>query len=76
MATRTSCDEASGTTTVMHFDNHVVGCHINGKGECTSAQADFVDTNRTVFQVLSATIKTRIVPDAATCADVRAALPM
>jgi hypothetical protein len=76
MTTRTSCDQASGTATVMHFDNHVIGCHVSGKGECTSTQADFLDTNRTVFEVQSATIETKIVPEAATCADVRAALPM
>jgi hypothetical protein len=76
MTTRTSCQEASGTATVTHFDNHVVGCHVSGMGECTSAEADFVDANRTVFQVTSATITTSIVPDGATCQDVRNKLPM
>jgi hypothetical protein len=76
MMTRTSCDESSGTTTFAHFDNHVVGCHVSGGDECMPSEIDFIDTNRTKFQVMSATIKTKIVADGATCADVRTALPM
>jgi hypothetical protein len=76
MMTRTSCDESSGTTTFTHFDNHVVGCHVSGGGECMPSEVDFIDTNRTKFQVMSATIATKIVADGATCADVRTALPM
>jgi hypothetical protein len=76
MMTRTSCDESSGTATFMHFDNHVVGCHVSGGGECKSDEVAFIDTNRTQFQVMSATIETKVVADTATCADVRTALPM
>jgi hypothetical protein len=74
--TRTSCDESSGTSTFMHFDNHVLGCHVSGGAECKSDEVDFIDTNRTKYVVTSATIETKVVADAATCADVRAALPM
>ena len=74
--TRTACDEFSGTVTFTHFDNHVIGCHVMGGQECTAAEATFVDNNRTIFQVSSATNQIKTVPDNATCADVRAALPM
>ncbi len=36
----------------------------------------FVDTNRTIYQVTGATAQTKVVADTASCADVRAALPM
>ena len=39
-------------------------------------EVNFVDQNRTIYQVTSATAQTKIVADTATCADVRAALPM
>jgi hypothetical protein len=76
MMTRTSCDESSGTATFTYFDNHVVGCHVSGGSECKPEEVDFIDTNRTKFQVMSATIKTKVVADGATCAQVRTALPM
>jgi len=74
--TRTSCDEASGTETSVHFDNHVVGCHISGGGECTPAEVKFIDDNRTIYSVTGATAQATTVRDDATCADVRRALPM
>jgi hypothetical protein len=74
--TRKACDEFTGTVTFTHFDNHVVGCHVMGGQECTAAEATFVDNNRTVFQVSSATNQIKTVPDNATCAEVRAVLPM
>jgi hypothetical protein len=76
MLTRKACDEYTGTVTFTHFDNHVIGCHVMGGQECTSGEATFVDNNRTVFQVTSATNQIKTVPDNATCADVRAATPM
>ena len=39
-------------------------------------QISFVDTNRTIYTVASATAQTKVVADTASCADVRAALPM
>jgi hypothetical protein len=71
---------ASRTTAVLDanvlaFDNHVIGCHIQGGGDCAAADYQFVDTNRTVYTVTGATFVAKVVPDAATCADVRAALP-
>ena len=72
---RDTCDSQKGTANVAAFDNHVVGCHIQGGGDCAAADYQFVDQNRTVFAVASATFEAKVVPDGATCADVRAALP-
>jgi hypothetical protein len=60
---------------VTAFDNHVVGCHIEGGAECSADQADFVDQNRMRYMVTSATYEAKVVPDDASCGDVRAALP-
>lgn len=72
----TSCEDGEGTSEFIHFNNHVIGCHVMGGGECTAAETKFVDDNRTIFTPRSAMVKTKIVPDSATCADVRNALPM
>ena len=62
--------------TVAHFDSHVIGCHVSGGADCTTAQANFVDQNRTIYEAGTSTIELAVVPDTATCADVRAALPL
>lgn len=72
---RTACDAHSGTAEVTAFDNHVVGCHINGGAECSADQADFVDQNRMRYMVTSATYEAKTVATDTSCADVRAALP-
>lgn len=74
--TRTSCDQASGPVTFTHFENHVIGCHVSGGGDCSSSEVNFVDQNRTIYEITGATAQTTIVGETATCADVRAALPM
>jgi hypothetical protein len=71
----TSCTEASGTARVPFFDSHVVGCHVKDGGECNAEQTDFVDQSRTVYRVTGATFTAKQMPENATCADVRAALP-
>jgi hypothetical protein len=70
-----SCTEQSGKAEVTFFDNHVVGCHVFNGGECNATQADFIDTNRTIYVVSDASYTAKFVSDSATCADVRAALP-
>ncbi|HLK38956.1 MAG TPA: hypothetical protein VKU41_19480 [Polyangiaceae bacterium] len=52
----TDCQQGSGTATITLFDNHVVGCHATASssapaGNCTSAQASFLDANRTKYTV-------------------------
>jgi len=75
-ATRNACDHATGPITVAHFDSHVVGCHVSGGSDCTTAQANFVDQNRTIYQAGASTIELKLMPATATCAEVRAALPL
>ena len=74
--TRTACDRASGPATFAFLNNHVVGCHIMGASDCMPNDVNFIDTNRTIYDITSATAETKVVADTATCADVRAALPM
>ncbi len=73
--TRTACDAHSGTAEVSHFDNHVVGCHIEGGEDCDDEQTDFVDQNRMRYEVSSATYEAKAIAADASCADVRDALP-
>jgi prepilin-type processing-associated H-X9-DG protein len=74
--TTSSCESHSGTANIGFFDTHVVGCHVAGGQECTMDQASFIDQSRTIYQITSATFQTKRVADTATCAEVRAALPM
>jgi hypothetical protein len=72
---RTACDAHSGPADAS-IDYHVVGCHIMaGDKQCDAAQTDFQDQQRMVYVSGSATYEAKTVPDAATCADVRAAFP-
>lgn len=75
VVTRTSCDEAMGTATFAHFDNHIIGCHVSGGSACAPAEVMFLDDNRPIYTVVSATVKTKIMADTATCAAIRTALP-
>lgn len=74
--TRTACDETSGNATFTHLDNHVIGCHVMGGSDCMPAEANFIDQNRAIYDITGATAKTKSIDASATCADVRAALPM
>jgi hypothetical protein len=47
-----------------------------GASDCSPTEVNFIDTNRTIYEITSATAQTKIVAETATCADVRAALPM
>ena len=70
--TFSSCTELSGAATLALFDNHVVGCRTVDGDACNDAQTDFVDSNRTVYEVEEGgTFTARILDEGATCADVR-----
>ncbi|MBN1652305.1 MAG: hypothetical protein JXA30_00865 [Deltaproteobacteria bacterium] len=74
--TRDSCTTASGTAEVTAFDNHVIGCRIRDTGaDCDVNQANFVDLNRTVYELHEGSYQQVTVAETATCAEVRAALP-
>ncbi len=45
----TSCTEVSGTAKARVFNDHVIGCHLQGGGDCTPTQWDFVDQISTVY---------------------------
>jgi hypothetical protein len=72
----TSCEDQKGVAKVMFFDNHVVGCHVFNGDECTAAEADFIDSNRTIYTVTDASYTSKFMSESATCAEVRAALPL
>lgn len=75
--TRDSCTSAKGTAKVTKVDSHVVGCHISGTANyCDATQTKFIDDNQPKFTIKSAAYEMKQVPADATCADVRAALPM
>lgn len=65
----------SGTAEIRRFENHVIGCHVRGAGECTASEATFVDSNRTIYKVQSATFTSVALAADASCADVRMILP-
>lgn len=72
---RDTCTSAKGNATVYMFDNHVVGCRRNDGKICTQGESDFIDQNQPKFTVQNATYEMVQLPEGATCADVRAALP-
>jgi len=74
--TLVSCTQASGAASVASLDDHIIGCHVQGATtDCTSNETTFVDQNRPVFTVNSATFTTTKLSAGAACPDVRAALP-
>jgi len=74
--TRESCDRVSGTAAVTAFDNHIIGCRLKDtQADCNTTQADFVDVNRTVYELHEGTYEQVTIAENATCADVLAAFP-
>ncbi len=71
---RTGCTSASGTANVTKFDNHIMGCRLDTGAECSQAEAQFVDDNRTVYNLGDGTYDQVVLDASATCADVRATL--
>lgn len=65
----------SGVANVTYFDNHVIGCQVDGGRPCTNGERDFVDGNRTVYEIQGGSFTAQRITDNATCADVRALLP-
>jgi hypothetical protein len=73
---RDSCTTATGPATVHLFESHVIGCRRNDGTICSPTESDFIDSNQPAFTVGGATYTMSQLTDGATCADVRAALPM
>jgi hypothetical protein len=72
----TACKDISGMATTTFFDSHVVGCRLESGQDCAANQADFVDSSRTIHKIGGGTFTAKVIADGASCADVRAALPM
>ena len=69
-----SCDAASGAAFV-DLDQHVVGCHVAGRGESDRGQVNLVDDNMPVFEVYEASFELRRMPAGSDCDDVLTRLP-
>ena len=72
---RDTCNTVTGTAVIEHFDNHIVGCHVRGGGDCDRDQTGFLDDNRVRYIIRGARFRSVKVAASATCADVRAAVP-
>jgi hypothetical protein len=73
---RDTCTTATGAATVQLFDSHVVGCKRNDGKVCSGSESDFIDQNQPKYTIQSATYEMVQLPDGASCADARNALPM
>lgn len=73
--TRDACTSAKGNVVVHNIDSHVVHCRIRGGGDCTAAESGFIDSNQPKFSFGNSSYVMIQMPEDATCADVRAALP-
>jgi hypothetical protein len=69
------CRSWCGSATVNLLDSHVVGCHLSTGADCDESGTTFLDANRTVLRPGTAMFTSVIVPDGATCTDVRNAIP-
>lgn len=58
----TSCTEVSGTASAQLFNNHVIGCHLQGGGDCTPTEWDFVDQMSTIYVGTGVTIPAGVPP--------------
>jgi hypothetical protein len=76
--TNTSCTEGSGTANVTQLNNHVVGCDVSmpPMTDCTPDEYNYIDSNTTVYAVMSGTYATKQLTGATpTCDDAVAAFP-
>ena len=53
---------ASGTATLLTFDNHVVACHVAGGSACDNTQASFVDSQRTKYTTAAGSMQSNAPP--------------
>jgi hypothetical protein len=76
--TNTSCTEGSGDANVTQLNNHVVGCEVSmpPMTNCDPAEYQYIDSNTTVYSVMSGTYATKQLTGATpTCDDAVAAFP-
>ena len=74
--TMMSCSEQTGNATVNLLNNHVIGCRrVDTGGDCMAADWQFIDSNTTIYMVMSGTFDAKVLSTdggAATCDDVLA----
>jgi hypothetical protein len=74
----TSCTQSSGPASVTHIDTRIFDCGLAGGGstaDCSASQASFLDVACVSYTLGTAAYTLVKVADAATCVNVRAALP-
>ncbi|MEY4582394.1 MAG: hypothetical protein RL701_7097 [Pseudomonadota bacterium] len=65
-----------GTADVTNFDSHVIGCRTTSGLDCDEGERDFVDGNRTKYEVVSGSFTSRRVADDISCGEIRTLLPI
>ena len=70
-----SCTDMTGTEAFTFFDTHILGCRVSGGADCAAAQVSMMDMGRPAYVAGSSTMHVLKIAAAATCADVRTALP-
>ena len=70
-----SCTRSTGTAAIKFVDTRIFGCRMADGSQCTSGEADFLDRNCPNYRFGTSSYTMQKVADAATCADVQAALP-
>lgn len=75
-STSVGCPQTmSGSAEISHFDNHIIGCRVDTGRACTASERDFVDDNRTVYELHGGSFTSRRIAETASCAEVRSLLP-
>jgi len=75
-ATMQGCPKTvAGTVEVSQLDFRMIGCHVTDGEDCTKSESEFLDDHRMEYELTSARFTAARISDAATCAEVRAALP-
>lgn len=71
----TSCTQGSGTANFAFVDTRIFGCSLSGSNtDCTSTEANFLDSNCLNYTLGSATYTLLKVADGASCSTIRSAL--
>jgi hypothetical protein len=69
------CSNIQGTAVVRSIDWHALGCHSAGGSDCNTLERNLFDDEWLRYRPGAATFRMQKLAAAATCADVRSALP-
>jgi hypothetical protein len=74
--TLSSCTQSTGSGTFTHIDTRIFACRESGGSACSTAEANFLDSNCVGYTMPSTATYTLVkVANGASCATIRAALP-